>query len=359
MAKPGTRLIPVNNKPQQPKLSEKDGFNIPLTWLPSARTGIAIQNGCERNLLFNTWGGLGDQVCAEPAIRYAMKHFKDCKFTLASERPELFQHLNFERSFDLNYEQPFWNKYFVFRTIQDVNHIQWEFMSHMLIQAVDYVSLCMFRLMMPIEDRAIRLEPKEPQPHIMAAMPDRRIVVHAGRHWQSKTFPKKFWDATLLRLTELNITPILIGANTDDNRGTVDVNTDGCIDLRNQTNINDLMWICKNAHVVLTNDSSPLHIAAAGNAHIGFIATCKHPDYITHYRRPFQDGPNKYPVEWGWRMKNFGRGGIWDHQNYCPNVSQAIEVDKVDLDTLNSWLPDPDAYANWAWSALQHSMESL
>ncbi len=132
--------------------------------------------------------------------------------------------------------------------------------------------------------------------------------------------------------------PILIGANTDDNRGTVDLDPTGCLDLRNQTSLNDLMWILKNAYCLLTNDSSPLHIAAAGRAWIGFIATCKHHDYITHYRQGV----------FGWRMKNFGRGGIWDYQNYCPNVAQTIEVDKVDPAILDSWLPDPEEFGLWA-----------
>lgn len=333
------RLIPKSMPGMEQKVSPKDWLQVPVMLIPSMRSHIAIQNGCERNILINTWGGLGDQVCAEPAIRYAMKHFHDCKFTLASEKPDLFQHLKFERVFDLNKEQPIWDQYFVFRTIHDTDHIQWEFMSHMLIQAVDYCSLNMFRLMMPIADKEIQLEPRPLSTELYARIPTTPwCLVHAGRHWQTKTFPKTFWDTVLEGLKSRGVTPILIGANTDDNRGTVDVNTEGCVDLRNQTSINDLMWLCKNAKVLLTNDSSPLHLAAAGDAWIGFIATCKHPDYITHWRQG----------QWGWRMKNFGRGGMWDLQNYCPNVAQKVEVDKVDPEILASWLPDPAEFAEWA-----------
>ncbi len=339
------RLMPkgasnVPNQGQQPVLDPSHAAVIPIMSMPAGRSTVAIQNGTERNLLFNTWGGLGDQACAEPAIRYAMKHFHGCKFTLASEAPQLFQHLKFERVFDLKQEQPIWDKYFVFRTIQDTNHIQWEFMSHLLIQAVDYVSLCMFRLTMPIADKEIQLYPTAPRSHIAEMYdPDRpQVLIHAGRHWQSKTFPKHFWDKVIEVLISYNVLPILIGADTDDNRGTVDVSPAGCLDLRNKTNLNDLIWLCKNAKVLLTNDSSPLHIAAAGNAYIGFIATCKHPDYITHWRQG----------TWGWRMTNFGRGGIWDTQNYCPNVKQTLEVGSVPPELLESWLPDPTEYAIWA-----------
>lgn len=312
---------------------------IPVHWLPSGRSYVAIQNGVEKDILINTWGGLGDQACAEPAIRYAMKHFHGCKFTLASEKPDLFQHLKFERVFDLAKEQPIWDKYFMFRTIHSTEHISWEFMSHMLTQAVDYCSLNMFRLQMPIADKEINLFPSPLREHLTPLIPNTpQVLVHAGRHWQTKTFPKWFWDAVLAELIALGVLPVLIGANTEDNRGTVDVNPEGCLDLRNKTNINDLMYLCKNADVLLTNDSSPMHIASAGRAWIGFIATCKHPDYIMHWRQGV----------WAWRMKNFGVGGIWDSQNYCPNTAQTIEVDKVDPKILESWLPDPKDYAKWA-----------
>lgn len=331
-------LLPKNSTQSDQKISPNDTIQMPITLIPAARTTIAAQAGVERNILIRTWGGLGDQVCAEPAIRYAMKHFKDCNFTLASEKPDLFQHLKFERVFDLNYEQPLWDKYLMFTSIHDPSHISWQFFSHMLTHCVDYCSINMFRLQMPIADREVQLGPKDPPAYIGTDLIGPVVLVHAGRHWQTKTFPPKFWNAVLKELIKEGVSPILIGANTDDNRGTVDVDPTGCVDLRNKTNLNDLMWLCKAADVVLTNDSSPLHIAAAGNAHIGFIATCKHPDYITHYRKGV----------FGWRMKNFGKGGIWDYQNYCPNATQTLEVDKIDPKILESWLPDPKEFAQWA-----------
>ena len=342
MGKPKRRLMPKAGQEGQNLQGypdEKSTMQIPAMWWPSFRTGLAVHRGVERNLLFSTWGGLGDQACAEPAIRYAMKHFKNCKFSLASEKPDLYQHLKFEKVYDLNKVKPTWQDYFVFSTIRDTSHAQWEFMSHMLMQAVDYCSLNMFRLQMPIADKEIQLFPRDPEAHIQAMIPDvPQVVIHPGRHWQTKTFPAHFWNAVIQTIIDEGVLPIIIGANADDNRGTVDIDASGCVDLRNQTSINDLMWVCKNADVLLTNDSSPLHIAAAGRAWIGFIATCKHPDYITHYREGV----------WGWRMKNFGQGGIWDSQDYCPNVMQQVDVDKADPAVIESWLPDPRIYAMWA-----------
>jgi hypothetical protein len=120
----------------------------------------------------------------------------------------------------------------------------------------------------------------------------------------------------------------------------VDVNPEGCLDLRNKLSINDSIWLLQRAAVLLTNDSSPLHMAASGKAFIGYIATCKHPDLITHWRQG----------KWQWRETNFGKGGIWDTVNFCPNKGEKVEAEFVDQKLLESWLPDPYAMADWALS---------
>lgn len=345
-------VAPINQKPMG--LKENATIQLPAMMIPSYRTALALERKAQGNLLINTWGGLGDQVCAEPAIRYALRTFKNLDVSLASEAPQLFQHLTFKRVFNLKEEQPFWEKYFMFRTIHNTDHLQWEFMSHMLCNAVDYVSLCMFRCQMPIVDRTIHLYPKKPT--IIGEYIDDLTelqpwaLIHAGRHWQTKTFPKPWWDEVLATLIKEGVKPVLLGANTDDNRGTVDVNTDGVFDLRSKTDHNDMIWLTQEAPVLLTNDSSPLHMAASGNAWIGYIATCKHPDYISHWRNPDVDLTNaterKAPI-WNWRMQNFGLGGIWDLIDYCPNKESEVKVEDVGAEQLAKWLPDPVVFGRW------------
>jgi ADP-heptose:LPS heptosyltransferase len=316
---------------------------IPAHMHPGARTAIAIQNGVEKNLLFRTWGGIGDQICAEPTLRYAMKKFPSCKISLASEAPQLFEHLKFEKVYRLapGCERPDYNKYLLFDTITppDESNMVWLFFSHLLTHCVDFPSMCALRLQLPTADKEVYLPSTEPKNWIdIQRKVTNGVIVHPGRHWQSKTFPKSFWDRVLAGLRNRGITPVLIGANTDDNRGTVDVETDGCLDLRNKLSITESIWCLQRAAVLLTNDSSPLHMAVSGRAYIGFIATCKHPDMIMHWRRG----------EWGWRQKNFGKGGIWDHVDYCPNQDQKVVVEEVDPKLLESWLPSPYEMSNWA-----------
>ena len=87
---------------------KKEITHVPIPWqqIPGARVCAATERGVARNLLFHTWGGLGDQACAEPTLRYALKHFTKCDVSLVTDHPELFSHLKFKRVFHLNEEQP-------------------------------------------------------------------------------------------------------------------------------------------------------------------------------------------------------------------------------------------------------------
>lgn len=344
------RRLKESQQSKEPKITRDSRVQIPALMHPLFRTSYAIQNGVERNLIFRTWGGIGDQICAEPTIRYAIKHFKDCNISLASEQPNFFRHLfdDFKRIFDLKEELPNYERYFLFDTITppDDSNLVWCFMSHMLTNCVDFPSLCALRLQLPVSEKDIRMSPREPDN--AKKLYRGGVLIHPGKHWQSKTFPKSFWDRVIATLLVNRITPIIIGANADDNRGTVDVNIENCIDLRNKLSLEESVWLCMNAKVVLTNDSSPLHMAAPGRAWIGYIATCKHPDMISHWRNvnALTDKPNHN--EWNWREVNHGKGGIWDVIDFCPNKAQKVEAEFVPPELLESWLPDPREYAMWA-----------
>ena len=311
----------------------KDSIVIPAKMFPGFRTSAAVETGVERNLLLTTWGGIGDQVCAEPTLRYALEQFgKDVEISLATHIPEMFRHLKFKEVFDLNKVKPVEENYLVFHTIAEQNDLSWQFLNHCIINCVDYPSLSAFKCTLPIKAKEVKLVPRP-----IELPDDVRVVVHPGKHWPTKTFPKSWWDELLTYLLGLGFKPIIIGKNMEDNRGTVDVCTDGCLDLRDKLDLNGLAHLLQNAHVILTNDSSPIHIGASGSAFIGYVATCKHPDYLTHWRKG----------EWGWRMKNFGRGGIWENLSHLPNHTREVTVDNCEPEQLKAWLPEPIALAEW------------
>ncbi len=317
-----------------------DRVSVPLMQLPRFKTGYAIEQGTERNIIFVTWGGLGDQICAEPTLRYALETFKGCSVSLASEHPELFQHLSFTDVFDLRRERPVWEKYLRLDTIVEAEgetNLVWQFMGHLNTHCVDFPSLCALAMQLPIKSREITLKPSDAD-HMAVARFRNSIVLHPGKHWQSKTFPVDWWNAVINQIIGAGLVPVIIGAVTDDNRGTVDIDTAYCIDLRDKLSVMQSVALLQQASVLLTNDSAPMHMAASGDAWIGYIATCKHPDFISHWRHG----------QWSWRMENHGKGGIWDVIDFCPNKAQTVEVENVGEENLRAWLPDPKDFANWA-----------
>lgn len=315
---------------------------IPGVMLPSWRYRQAAEKGLTRKIIFNTWGGIGDQICAEPTLRFALKAFNKCEVSLATPFPQLFEHLPFHKVFDLKDRQPIWDDYWIFNTIVPSDNLMWSFISHAITHCVDFTSMCAFRMQLPNSDKELHMPISESKINnglydVFHANKDRIVIVHAGKHWPSKTFPKDWWDDVLYELQAMNYLPVLIGADADDNRSTVDVDTTDCLDLRNKTSLQESIWLCQKAKVVLTNDSSPLHMAATGDAFIGYVATCKHPDYITHWRNG----------KWSWRMENLGLGGVWDTMSFCPNVTEEIKVDAVEEKQLRAWLPEFKKVALW------------
>lgn len=320
------------------KFTSVDKVVIPAMLIPGFRSTLAIQNGVQYKLLFKTWGGIGDQICAEPTLRHAINNYKKCEIYLASDMPELYSHLKFKKVFDLRKgEKPVLENFFVLETITtpDDTNMVWQFFSHLLTNCVDFPSLCALRCQLPIGEKEVQLPDVGYSPDFDIT---NAIAIHAGKHWQSKTFPKNWWDRVISGLVSKDLKPVLIGANADDNRGTIDVDTNGCIDLRDKLSVLETISLLKKSKVLLTNDSSPLHMAVDSDCWIGYVATCKHPDHLTHWRKG----------QWGWRMKNLGKGGIWEILDYCPNKKDTLEVEFVGDDLLK-WLPEPEEMVEWAY----------
>lgn len=342
-----------------------DTVILPAAMIPSWKTFRAEAYGVSDQVLLTAWGGLGDIVCAIPAVTYALKNFKNVEFSLVCDHPELFSHLQFKEIFSFeefrSREEEFNTRFMRFDTNVPASHLTWEFMSHALVNAVDFASTCAFRLQLPIADKQPVLVHGfgNEYPPGMLQLPvnwDRCVVVHPGRHWESKTFPVDWWNSVLSDLVARGLQPVIIGKNYDDptsgNVGTVDVCTQGCVDLRDRTPLRTLIWILQKAKVVITNDSSPLHIAASGLAWIGFIASCKHPDFISHWRKNSFGKP-----EWSWRMENLGLDGIWDYMDFNPSRSNAKELKVHELPDglMEKILPEPSTVAAWAEQKISES----
>lgn len=81
-------------------LNEEIG--MPGSLIPSYRQRYAKEKGIQNKGLIYAIGGLGDVICAEPAIRWALKNYKGWTWAIATRHPELFRHLEFAEVFDLS-----------------------------------------------------------------------------------------------------------------------------------------------------------------------------------------------------------------------------------------------------------------
>lgn len=317
----------------------REVIDVPIRQIPPFRYRLAQDAGIKQ-IMMTTWGGLGDQVCGEPALRYAFKLFPGYEISLLTTFPSLFSHLPFKRIYsksevgELNDAE-----WLVLHTNHPHENMTRDFVTHHFTQCVDFSTLCAFQRQIPIADRQVVL-PKTGRP---VPLDEVRVVVHPGRHWQSKTFPKLWWDEVLARLCDSHDGVAVIGKDVDEHTGTVDVALPkNCLDLRNRLSLPELSTVLQEASVVLTNDSAPLHIAAAGDAHILFIATCKEPDHLMHWRRG----------KFGWRMQSLELDGLWNHQSSCPIRDEPLSIDVMPEGLLEKCLPLPRVVAGAVTKAL-------
>jgi len=335
---------------------DRDTIVIPVHQLPQYRIRASAERGIHKKILLTTFGGIGDHVCAEPTIRYAANAKSEYDIIgLATSIPELYSHIKFDKVYTESYDK---NEWTVFKTYPDEIGVANEFLSHGIMNCVDFSSVFAFRMQLPSKDREIQITPRHPGKKIAELFDKPSVIIHAGKHWPSKTFPKWWWDKVLETIIKSGHKPILIGANVDGNRTSVEVETAGCVDLRNKTMLSELAWICQRATVVLTNDSAPLHLAAStdpadydgtGNAWIHYIATCKHNDFITHFRKG----------QWQWREVAHNKGGIWETTGFLPNKDKDVHINLVEPDVLMSWLPDAREYAQHAIGSLCEHVQNV
>lgn len=261
------------------------------------------QYNLPRNVLLKLGGGIGDQIDIEPLIRYLRINKLKPKDNLVvvSHYPILFKHLLNDKTITqlLSYEDKINQKdiqYLKFKTMPEINDHSFK-CSHTSIHTVDYASLNILGKILPTKDKQIQLKiqlKNLANLYDMVGTNDfsNTILVHAGKGWDSKTFPKEYWNEIVQNILDLGKKVILIGKKLNDKQGyvNIDIENNNIMDLRDILNLNDLITIISQCPILLSNDSCPIHIAGAFDNDIICIATCKHPEYIM----PWRKGSQKY-----------------------------------------------------------------
>ena len=254
-----------------------------------------------RHIYINVSGGLGDQICAEPAIRYMRKNlYPNDEMVVATHWPRIFEHFKKlgievceQGKANLRQDTP----YFLCSSLPGPETLNWMIVSHLLCHTVDYASIALMKRTLPVLDKQIQFEVRLQDYSDLFDLVDQdyvknSVVVHPGKHWESKTFPVKYWQDIINGIAEKR-NVIIVGKSEPGDppdyiagaRGTVDVVCpENGVDLREKLNLGGFGALLSIAPCLISNDSAPIHLAGAFQNKIILIPSCKHPDHILPYR---------------------------------------------------------------------------
>lgn len=257
----------------------------------------------KKHILVSVNGGMGDQICAEPAIRFMReKLYPESEFFVVTHFPRIFKHLEklgikvfLHGEEKIHADTPF----YIVQSLPNPDTMQWAIVSHLLCHTVDYSSIALMKRLLPMNNKTLDFELiGDDFINLYKFIPEdtdfsKLVVVHPGKHWETKTFPADYWQAIIDGLFNLGIKVCVIGKDEKGDppdfihgaRGTVNVTCGlGVYDLRNKFDIGTLAALLFKAKVLISNDSSPIHLAGAFDNWIVVIPSCKHPDHILPYR---------------------------------------------------------------------------
>jgi lipopolysaccharide biosynthesis glycosyltransferase len=275
------------------------------------------------HILMDIQGGLGDQICAEPVARYAINNLydKDDDIVIATHFPEIFKHLNVQVIKHDEKDLLSGDKvYYHMLSLPGPDKILWSFISPTLSFTTDYISIAMLHRVLLENDKKIVLTySKENLENIKKITPcnfENLILVHPNKSWESKTFPVEWWQNIIDELSK-EYTVGIIGKNIDENMTLLPVKTnENCIDYRNILSLDELFALIGNAKLLITGDSSPIHISGAFDNFVIFIATCKYPEHTM----PIRNKDKIYPM-----FKKL----VIDQTKNIPNIINTQTIDKI------------------------------
>lgn len=225
-----------------------------------------------QNLVFLCQGGLGDQLCAEPVVRYARNRFPGSNVFVVSEERDFFFHLGV-RAFGYGnmLELPGNETVMVFKTFS----AEQSGFGCNLFHPVDFASMSALKRQLPLDDRSIRLDAFG-GPELVNR---EDVIVHPGLTWPTRTFPYSWWQEVVDRIAR-DRRVVLVGTSARTIRLEC---PSGCVDLRDCSMRRFIAEMSSDCTIV-TNDSLPVHVAGAFDNWICLIPTCKHPDLVLPYR---------------------------------------------------------------------------
>lgn len=291
----------------------------------------------KQKFVIEVGGGIGDQVCAEPVIRKMIKMNKDSEFIVLTHFPGIFSHLPDVDAREYSNAGRTKPPYCPISLMPQKSHPMWSVCAHSMIHPVDWCSLLGLKRCLTDEDKTITLgSTKEGEEEVKSLNVkehiNKMILIHPGLGWESKTFPKYWWDAVIKGLSSKDIPIGVIGKRIDDYQGYVDVEiTNGVTDFRDVLSLHGLFYLISKAPVLVSNDSAPIHIAGAFDNWIVLLPSCKHPDLVLPYRR----GSKSY------KTKALYKKLTYEALDTRPTNPDAESIDKV-VGSIKEYIPNPE-----------------
>ncbi len=302
------------------------------TWLNKTWTD-------KKHILISVQGGLGDQICAEPVIRYMIeKTYKGDDIRIETHFPELFKH--FTVPVNYHHESVFDRSlpYVKLVSMPGTDMPLWNFLTSNMSHLVDFISIALLKRILPDADKQIKLPVSEKALASLPKLiekPEEYTLVHPGQSWPSKTFPVQWWEEIIKGLIAKGQKVAIIGKHFQDTIGILDIKVPEALDLRDILDLEGLIAVISKAKCLISNDSAPIHIAGAFDNEIVLITTAKYPDHVL----PYRNGSKVY------KAKAIVNKLILDCTDTRPLNPMTVTADKVP-GTILDFLPLPSEIIN-------------
>lgn len=235
-------------------------------------------------------GGLGDEICSEPVVRYAIKNlYPNDDVRICTRYPEVFKHLKKPMGKNGEELKISAEEKFLHLSASPYKIIEGQYQVHpfasiaepLFVPTVDFHSMFMIHRILPHKDKRIYLEvTPEAEQSVNSKTPDNFVAFHIGSSSEAKLVYQSYSQDIANGLIARGHKVVAFG-NTP-------VKLEGVIDLTNSLTIEESFALIKKAWLTVTNDSAPVHIAASFDNYLLMIPSIKHPDRLIHARHGVQ-----------------------------------------------------------------------
>lgn len=285
-------------------------------------------------------GGLGDQISAEPTVRFIREELypNDIVYVSTPFR-DILHHLKDKIIFTEPTMQREDKAMYDVKTCPqgDGKDLLNAFMSHPLVHPTDFASIAAMRQQLPDRLKTVHLAVTESGLEevrdIVEGNISDMILVHPGKGWPSKTFPKEWWQEVVDGLVDAGKRIGLIGKYISDDQSYLDVDCpEGVVDFRDMLSQLGFFALVSQVFAVVTNDSAPLHVAGAFDPWIICVPSCKHPDLIA----PYRNGGTKY-----YKTKMLYNKLVSGDIDSRPTTIYSGTIDEIRKGVITDYIPEP------------------